>query len=448
MSLQYLKLSQVLSRVSASVRSICDSSGFWIAVEVLKISNGHHRYLELVEYSESRKEIAKSNAMIWNSNVKILNEFKRVTGLSVAEGMKILIRAKPTFHEIYGLSLTIEEINPSFTLGDMESKIRSIREMLIQKNWIDLNRSKGLPGDFFSVAVIAPQDAAGLGDFRYEADKLSASGLCRFDYFSATFQGPVASSSIVGAMIDVYGKIEENNYDALVIIRGGGDKAGLYQLNDAKLSASICRFPIPVMVGIGHERDKVFIEDVACARFSTPSLLISHIKQRIFNTALDAQSSYAKITSLAKSTIDRIENLSDRCYSKIRESALSRLVVIENKAEDKASSLYTRGVDLLDLAEDQVNRIMLNSVSTSQEILSKAEYDSGMMMSSVMSSNPLSILGKGYGYISTKKGVVTKQGQLEKDESIIFNMSEFKVHAKVLKIESQDTLNLNKGEKK
>ncbi len=431
MSVEHLRLSQVLSKVKQAVASLGGRDGIWVIAEVLNISNGAHRYLELVEYDENRKEVAKTKGMIWRDRVSMLDDFKKVTGLSVDAGMKILFRAKPVFHEVFGLSLELISLDPTYTLGDMESKIKVIREYLIGKEWFELNRRLPLPADFSRVAVIAPLDAAGLGDFRHEADKLQAHGLCQFDYFHATFQGVKASESIVEQMIAVHQRLQEIPYDALILLRGGGDKAGLYHLNDRRLAASVCRFPIPVMVGIGHERDKVFLEEVAAKRFSTPSLLVSHIKQQIVSNAKQAESNFNRIISLAGIKLGQIEKESEGLYFSLREASLNRVNSIEKGATAQHELLTRHAMAALDKVSGNALRLKDQILDSGKARLSSIEHEAGLLISTVMASNPLAILGKGYGYLQSEGRVITQAHQLKRGDSVTAHLKSFSITSTV-----------------
>ncbi|WOF82104.1 exodeoxyribonuclease VII large subunit (plasmid) [Pseudomonas sp. FeN3W] len=412
MSNEYLRLSEVLGYVKQAV-SILGEKPFWIAAEVLQISGASHRYLELVEYDADRREVAKTRGMIWRDEASILDAFKRATGMALAPGMKVLILARPTFHEIYGLSLNIVDIDPKYTLGDMEAKIKVIEQYLKSKGWFDLNKIKKAPEDFTRVAVIAPKDAAGLGDFRVEADKLDKHGLCKFSYYHATFQGNTAANSIVDQMVLAHADHQITAFDCLIIIRGGGDKAGLYHLNDRRLAASVCRFPVPVLVGIGHERDKVFIEEIACLRFSTPSLLISHILQRIVQNSRDAEINIQRINKLAGFRLDSIDKNVSELYFSLREKGLSKLSFIESQALQQKSKLISQASSVLDRQQNDIDRVQESMLQHANSVLNKAELQSQSLISAVMSANPLAILDKGYGYVSIKGRIVTQATDLE-----------------------------------
>jgi exodeoxyribonuclease VII large subunit len=275
--------------------------GQWVHAEILKVSKDRHCSLEL---SSDSKLQAKARAVIWQGSMSIVDRFEKVTGTPLSPGLKILFKCSVRFHAQYGLSLEITDIDPAYTLGDMEAKLQAIRSRLTALNEIDLNRRLPPPEDFCRVAVIAPDKAAGLGDFKSNADKLSDYGLCHFDYFATKFQGEAIAEPFLKTMVQVIESHTTNNpYDVLVIIRGGGDKAGLYELNEIKIARGVCRCPIPIFVGVGHERDKTILDEVANRSFETPSFVIGHIEKTIVKNARDASKTYLTLQKIAAALV-------------------------------------------------------------------------------------------------------------------------------------------------
>lgn len=290
-----------LNRIGTALKTQLPGS-YWVRAEILKAdtSKGNHLSLELASYDGSQG--AKARAWIWSSNINIVSSFEQSTGSSLKAGLKILFQCRVQFHPEFGLSLVIENIDPKFTLGDMEAKLQAIRERLTSLNEINRNRYLDKPKDFCRVAVVSPESAAGLGDFKTIADRLEKYNLCEFNYYPSLFQGANAVASIVSAISQVVVDIANGNqYDALAIVRGGGDKAGLYQLNEIKIARCICRSPIPVLVGIGHERDSTILDEVANCRLATPSLVASFIQEAIVKNARDAKFNYELLVRSSQS---------------------------------------------------------------------------------------------------------------------------------------------------
>lgn len=185
-----ITLSRLLSGVAAAVAQAF-AGGVWTLVEVNEASvrNGHV-YLELSERDSAGQPVAKARGMIWaNTATRILPEFEQATGAVIGAAIKLLVRARPVFKAQYGFSLEIDAIDPEYTLGDLEARKKEIRARLQREDVFDRNRQVSPPWDYRLVLVVAPQDAAGLGDFRKEAERLAGFGICRFVYAYSRFQG-------------------------------------------------------------------------------------------------------------------------------------------------------------------------------------------------------------------------------------------------------------------
>jgi exodeoxyribonuclease VII large subunit len=222
-------------------------------------------------------------------------EFERATGEGLRTDIKILCLAGVRFDVLYGLDLIIEDVDPSYTLGDLAAKLGRIRERLRREDLYDRNKGQPAPVEFVRVAVISPETSAGLGDFRRETDRLQDAGLCEFLFFNATFQGIDAPSSIRTAVNEAIAAHRQSPFDALVVIRGGGSVTDLAWLNDFELARLLCRGPIPVFTGIGHERDSTILDEIAHRRFDTPSKVALHITATIKDNALAAVTAFAQI---------------------------------------------------------------------------------------------------------------------------------------------------------
>ena len=228
-----ISLTELLARAAQAVNSAF-SRPEWVRVEIsdLKKRGTGHVYLDAVDRDAEGNELSKSRAIIWKGAANKLGEkFYKATGTHLADGMKVLVLVQPKFDGQYGLSLVITDIDPNFTLGDMQARLKRIREELQQKGDANLNRSLPAPLDFTHVGVIAPENAAGLEDFQAGANLLDRAGLCRFRYFHGKFEGDNARDSLKQAFIAAHYAHEDEPFDALVVIRGGGAAAGLAWLN-------------------------------------------------------------------------------------------------------------------------------------------------------------------------------------------------------------------------
>jgi exodeoxyribonuclease VII large subunit len=359
---------------------------YWVVSEIVNVSKSNHVYLEMVDYDDAGNELAKVKGTIFNGQRNILNDFKENTGMQLNSGMKVLVKVNVQFHERYGLSLNIIEIDHRFTVGDMEVKLLKIKSELIRLGIFDLNRKKPLPIDFTSVAVIAPADAAGLGDFKSTADILANHKLCKFVYFNAIFQGNEAVTSIAKCLDSVRDLIDRKEafFDACIIIRGGGEKSGLYSLNELDIASRVCRFPIPVIVGIGHERDSTIIDEVAANRQPTPSLVISYIESAIIQNSQLAKEQYHTLSNSAVTALHRFKTMAGEKKDLIVTSA-------KLKAQAFAQSTGFQKEKLISNAFERVALI---------------KNDCKLKMTDLLHQDPKRVISKGYVVVRKNDGAV------------------------------------------
>ncbi|WP_029934777.1 exodeoxyribonuclease VII large subunit [Thiomicrospira pelophila] len=296
-----VSLSQLLNQVQTKLKGAFPKA-LWVRAEIANINERRgHIYLELSENNDQGQTLASCRAMIWASNAsRLLSRFEQVTGSALQDGQKVLIQVGINFHEKFGFSLVVEDLDPKFTLGEIEANLIAIRKELIKQGIYQSNKQIPFPADLFRIAVISPPNAAGLGDFRAEADALEYYNLCEFVYFHSSFQGEAAVSEMLSALDAFSGIHQKNPFDALVIIRGGGAKLDLNPLNQLELAKAITTQPLPVLTGIGHERDNTILDEVACLRFDTPSKVVAGIWHRIENSAKQATQNWQQIERLSQ----------------------------------------------------------------------------------------------------------------------------------------------------
>lgn len=297
------------------------------------VRNGHV-YLEVSERDDKGAVIAQARAAIWARTAeRIIPEFERASGAQLAPGIKLLVIAKPVFKAQYGLSLEITGIDASYTVGDLEAQKRRIREQLKAEGIFERNRALEPPWDFSRVLVVAPQGAAGLGDFAAEADRLQAQRVCEFQYVQSRFQGSGAPAEIRAALSTSLERVSHGQLDALIIIRGGGAANDLAWLNDYDLAKFICLCAVPVLTGIGHERDSTVLDEVAHRSFDTPSKVIAGIEKQVAQRARDAEQAYDAIVVQASRQAERARIASERLHTDVRESARSTLSAARSETQ-------------------------------------------------------------------------------------------------------------------
>lgn len=337
-----IPLSRLLGGVAAAIAQAF-KGGVWTMVEVMQVTlrNGHV-YLELSERDRAGQVLAKAHAMIWaNTAAKILPEFERATGATIGAGIKLLVRAKPSFKAQFGFSLEIDAIDPDFTLGDLEARKKEIRARLQREGVFDQNKRVPPPWDFTSVLVVAPHEAAGLGDFRKESDRLAQYGICRFAYAHSRFQGEGAAREIVAALIEALAECTaaDDVPDAIVIIRGGGAVNDLAWLNDYDLARFICDQGLPVLTGIGHERDSTILDEVAHTKFDTPSKVIAGIEQLIVRRAREARAASEQIFALTGRATRDMRVAVEQAHSQVAADARARVAQARQGSRDAINSI-------------------------------------------------------------------------------------------------------------
>lgn len=267
----HLTLVELSQRIAAALGAAPGLTNVWVTAETsdLRVSNGHC-YMELLQKDDGGKTIARMRANAWaNMWAPISRKFAAATGSVPATGMKILARVTVVFHPSFGFSLNISDIDPSYTIGEAVRRRNEIIMRLQKEGLTQLNRSVKLPIPTQRIAVISARGAAGFGDF---VNQLFNNDLrLKFDVelFEAVMQGERTVPSVMAALQQIQDRLAE--FDAVVIIRGGGSTSDLAAFDDYDLAVRIARFPLPVTVGIGHERDITVLDYVAYQRVKTPT---------------------------------------------------------------------------------------------------------------------------------------------------------------------------------
>ncbi len=249
----------------------------WVVAEVsdLRVASNGHCYLELVQKDgQSGSLVAKARATVWRSRYLALSQrFSSHTGQRLQSGLKVMALASVVFHELYGYSLDITDIDPSYTLGDIQAQRRAIIARLEAEGVIHLNRALRLPRLLRRVAVVSSETAAGYGDF---CNQLAQSGFAfELKLFPAVMQGDRVEESIIAALDAI--AAEADSWDVVAIIRGGGATTDLHGFDTYLLAANVAQFPLPVLTGIGHERDETILDLVAHKRLKTPTAVAAFL---------------------------------------------------------------------------------------------------------------------------------------------------------------------------
>lgn len=264
-------LSRLAASLAESVRRNPSLQNVWVSAELSDVrTSGGHCYMELVEKNEAGQTVAKMRATVWASRYGQLRvKFSQATGRDISTGIKVLVQGSVSHHAVYGLSFNIFDIDPSYTLGDMERRRRMILDTLVKENVIDRNKRLEMPVAPQRIAVISAPGAAGYGDFMRHLEANREGFVFYTMLFPAVMQGESAAESVGEALRRIEMSIDM--WDCVAILRGGGATTDLNCFDDLVLARAVALFPIPVVAGIGHERDRTVLDEIAHTRVKTPT---------------------------------------------------------------------------------------------------------------------------------------------------------------------------------
>ncbi len=419
MSEPLFSLSDYLSTVQEVIRLSFDEP-VWVKAEIRNLSiKGGHYYLELAEKEEDTdKVIASCKATIWKfTALKIVLKFERESGIELSKDLNVLIRIKARFDPQYGFSVNIEDIDSSFTLGDIAKRYQQILARLSSEGLVNLNKSLPAPFDIENVLVIAPENAAGLGDFRKDADALNKANVCHFVYHSATFQGNTAANSIMECLssgLRQWAKDYAIPPDLIVIIRGGGAVNDLAYLNDYDLAALLCKRKVPIWVGIGHEKDRTILDEIAHRSFDTPSKVIAGIRNVISERSQDVMSYLQTIKLLSQHQITTYQGQNDQLMTAIRTHTHNQ------------TNTANKSLDLVKSTTQFFAQQQIKIASTQVETL----------MRETLLQNPKNVLAKGYAIVRSQNKAIRSVQQVGSTVSI--EMQDGYIHANVSEVTNHE----------
>lgn len=245
---------------------------YWVEAELAECrERGGHCYLELIEKEDTTNTpVAKASAKCWRQTWQMIQPyFERTTGQPLRAGMKVLLKVYAQFHEAYGFSWIVTDIDPTYTLGDMARKRQEIIRQLKEEGVFDLQRELRIPTFTKRIAVISAEGAAGYGDFCRQLEDNEYGFKFEVTLFPAIMQGEQVESSVVAALNSIYDRIRD--FDVVVIIRGGGATSDLSGFDTLALAENVAQFPLPIITGIGHDRDESILDMVANTKVKTPT---------------------------------------------------------------------------------------------------------------------------------------------------------------------------------
>lgn len=369
--------------------------------------SGKHIYFDLVQRNKSGIEEAKVSAKLWESRVyNVVNKFRKQTNQELVNGMKCEWLVKIDYHPKFGFSVTIEDIKALWTIGEHEKKKLLIKEKLLKEGLYNIQKNISSPTIITSIAVISPNEAAGLGDFKSEADIWNKSGVVNVEYQTAIFEGEKASESIVKAIKYFKSKqtesLKKNNipaYDVLIILRGGGSKVSLSWMDDYEISKELILFNAPFWSAIGHEQDYCILDEVANKSIHTPSKAAQKISESLYQELKLAEMNIINLKNIVDKKLKHNENLINLSLQSLKNKVYSKIDLCEKELNNKKEYL-----------KKEVNYS-----------LSNLDSNLNNMVKVLLQISPKETMKRGYAVILNKNGKIIKNkkdAEKEKDITI------------------------------
>ena len=336
------------------------SGYYWVSAEIseLKINYSGHCYLELIE-KDSRDDIkSRIRAVIWSQKARLLLPyFENITGQPLSEGIKVLLRVNIEYHEVYGLSLIIHNIDPAYTVGEMALKRKQIIERLENEGVINLNKELPFPMLPARIAIISSEQAAGFKDFTDELNRNEYGYTYVTRLFSAVMQGKETEASVSSAINNIFE--ETADFDLIVIVRGGGSQADLSWFDNYSIAYLITQLPLPVLTGIGHEKDLSVTDIVAHRSFKTPTAVADFIISQSLKTE-------EYLTHIRESIIDLSREVVRRQRMIINRLSVNMAPVVRSSLYNKRVLLNRSGIQLSGITQSYLahNRARLHTIKT------------------------------------------------------------------------------------
>ncbi|MFT5832936.1 MAG: exodeoxyribonuclease VII large subunit [Cognaticolwellia sp.] len=402
-----LELNQFLNRIV--VANLPEP--VWVTCEIMQINNSRgHYYIDLIEKDEITQQIvAQSQAVMWSGTYyrlkkKIGANFKNL----LQSGIQVLVEVKVDFSARYGLKLVIENIDPAYTLGQMELQRQATIEQLKKEDLFKKNNQLILPKVPQRIAVISSSKAAGLQDFLQELTTNQYDYDIKYHLFEAAMQGQFSEKEIINALREI--EKQKGNFDAVVLIRGGGSKLDLSGFDSLKICRTLANFPLPVLTGIGHEIDESISDLVAHSSLKTPTAVATFLIERFLNYELKVNQLHQLIGQNTQSVLNRNSQFLEQIEQGVKYTVKTQLFNAE------------RMVDYIDHEIPKLVKSRLRLASSKLALIEKT----------VELLNPKNTLKRGFS-MTTKNGkIITSRTLLKENDIIETHFADGKIQAKVL----------------
>lgn len=446
-------LSQLTQAIGQAVRMSPALQGVWVTAELSDVRvSGGHCYMELIEKNAAGQTVAKLRATIWATRFgQLRQKFLQAAGSDIQTGMKVMLYGAASHHQLYGLSFNVNDIDPSYTLGDMERLRREILARLQREGVLDANKHVYMVPAPQRIAVISAAGAAGYGDFMHQLESNPDGFVFYTHLFDAVMQGERTSQSVRDALDYIEQTIDL--WDCVAIVRGGGATTDLNGFDDYELARRVATFPLPVLVGIGHERDRTVLDEIAHVRLKTPTAVAAYLTDtlrgvyertagmadwvarysadRVQGELRRLANCEAMLPALAETRLKTAHALLEREMTRIPvlvgariEQASGRLDTLGRVAAATASGQMGRAGQQLDNIRSALG---LAAKSATQRAVARLEALSGL----VGALSPSNTLRRGYSVTRVNGKAVTQAAALRPGDILETTLHDGKVVSKV-----------------
>ena len=428
-----LSLLELNALIRRSVQA-CFPDSYWVQAELsdVRANSSGHCYLEFVQKDPSGNSlVAKARGIIWSGTYfRLKPYFESETGQAFVSGIKVLVKVSVNFHELYGYSLTVLDIDPIYTLGDMARRRREILSRLQQEGVLTLNKELELPELMQRVAVISSPTAAGYGDFCNQLAHNDFGFVFYTRLFPAVMQGEKVERSVISALDRIYREVD--HWDVVVIIRGGGATSDLSGFDTYELAANCAQFPLPVITGIGHERDDTVIDMVAHTRVKTPTaaaeFLVNHLRRTAERLETFAQCVYQEVPSMLSRERERLDSWMARIPARV-QMCLQR----EGFAQERLVKRLEMSVQACLQSERHRQELCLQRVENALSVRMQVERHRLELFSQrVKAASPDLLLKRGYSMTLKDGKAVTDASLLQPGDVVETRLAKGRFKSKVM----------------
>jgi exodeoxyribonuclease VII large subunit len=430
---------------------------YWVVAEISEMKENYagHCYLELIEKQPDEKNVrARVKAVIWNKRYSFLRSFfENVTGEHLREGMKVLVRTKVEYHELYGLSLIISDIDPSFTIGEMAMKRQMVIKRLEEEGVFTMNKELFFPLLPQRIAVISSKGAAGYSDFINHLKTNSFGYIFYTALFETVMQGTETEQSVINSLdrIAAYPGI----FDAVAIIRGGGSQSDLSWFDNYNIAYYITQFPLPVITGIGHEKDLSVTDMVAYQSLKTPTAVADHLIDCIAGTESHLEEICNEMSGTARLIIDDNRNRLETFKMKLIPVAKLMISDLKEILSDRIIELINFGKEYIVKAglipANQLSKLISATgyfstarntfvenrkhelVSRSKSYIDKIRDRTDSLENKLMILDPVNVLKRGYTITTMNSRIINSVVRVSENDLIDTRFSDGSIKSKVMK---------------